>query len=54
MTALIVAFKAVILIALSIGAFAALAVLVGFDPAIGGEVSGCKVEPSPICLVTIF
>lgn len=54
MTILIVAVKALLLIAVAVLAFAGLAMMVGFEPAVAGNVAACKAQPMPICLVTIF
>lgn len=54
MTILVVAAKAILLIALAIVSFAALAILVGFEPAAAGDITACKAEPAPVCLFTIF
>ncbi len=54
MTILLLAAKALLLIAFAVVSFAALAMMLGFEPAMATDIAACKAEPSPICLFTII
>ena len=54
MTILLLAAKAAMLIASAVISFAALAIMLGFDPAVAHDIAACRTEAAPICLFTIF
>jgi hypothetical protein len=55
MTAYLLLAKGIMLIVLSLAAFAALAWMLGFEPAIAQDGSTrCGATPAPICMFTII